>query len=571
MDVRNTIAEALKQACTGVIPFNGEYPPLTLTNPLSNGDFTSPVALSAGKDKQTVADNIQKHLGTITGVSHIETKQGFINFYLSSEAIADRLAHVDEGWGSGTALHDEHVMIEYTSPNLFKPLHIGNLVGNVIGESLVRLYEAQGAEVKRFNYPSDIGLTVAKGVWGLLHAEGDEGDPQNIAAFGKAYVRGNEAYENDLTAKQEIEALNKKLYEYDARIKTGEVLTPEEMVVHEKRTIGLATSRRHLDAICAKLGTHFDKVIFESDAAPLGTELVKSHIADGTFELSDGATIFPEKHSNLHTRVFLNSLGLPTYEAKDLGNFALKQKTCDEWKWRWDCMIVITGVEQQEYFKVLFAAIRMVFPDTMQKQLQHIATGFLTLTTGKMSSRKGNVLTGESLIEDVKESARQYADKSRAENKELLAEQTAIAALKYQILKQSLGKNIVFDREKALSLDGDSGPYIQYANARARAILAKANEQRIEPRWNTTEQPTELSRLLWRFPDIVERATIELAPHMVANYAIEVASSFNSWYAQEQVLDGTQAAAHKLAIVRAVSITLTRALYLLGIPAPERM
>lgn len=559
-DIKQAIARAL-----GTVGIEADVSAIVLEHPadLSHGDYATSVALQfakqAARSPRDLAATLVGAMGTIAPVAKIDIAgPGFINFTLSPQTLAKYLdeARTEDMWGSNTAMGEEKIIIEYTSPNLFKPLHVGNLVGNVLGESISRLFQFSGATVKRINYPSDIGLTVAKGVWGLQKIHGD---PTDILSLGEAYRVGNEAYETDSEAKTEIESVNKKLYEgSDAELSS-------------LREAGIKTSRAHLDEICKKLGTTFDTEIFESEAAPVGRDIVLAHIDDGIFEKSDGAIVFPEKNSGLHTRVFINSLGLPTYEAKDLGNFKLKNDKYPDWTRYY----VVTGVEQREYFQVVFNAIQTIFPDAQGKTLRHIANGFLTPTTGKMSSRKGNVITGESLLADLVEVAKVRATESRADDHDKLAEQIAVAAIKYQILKQGSGKDIVFDRERALSLEGDSGPYLQYAYARTNAVLAKAHEQGIAaPNWTLDVQfgaAGDLVRLLHRFPEIVEYASRELEPHIVAQYLLQIASAFNSWYAQVQILDGTGDAAHKVAITEAVNKTLKNGLCILGIPAPERM
>ena len=565
MEKKGSMRENIEQKLSQTLADLGiEAGNISLEHPgeLAHGDYATGIALKyakqAGKTPRELAEAIVAGLASnnsIEGVAKIEIAgPGFINFTLTPEAIFEVIDHArtDEKWGGSQSLAGEVVMMEYTSPNLFKPLHIGNLVGNILGESLVRLMRASGADVKRINYPSDIGLTVAKGVWGLIKTEGDAKD---IKALGEAYRTGNDGYENDPAAKAEIDAINKKLYE------------DSDPALTALRKTGIETSRRHLDAICERLGTKFDTEIFESQAGPLGRDIVNAHIEDGVFEKSDGAIIFPGEKYGLHTRVFINSAGLPTYEAKDVGNFQLKQQVFPEWTQSF----VVTGLEQQEYFKVVIAAIKKIFPGAADKQIAHIPTGFLTLTTGKMSSRKGNVLTGESLLADLGESAKERATESRAENKDELAEQIAVAAIKYQILKQSSGKNITFDRERALSLEGDSGPYLQYAYARTHAILERAKVAGVKPKLDPSQTPTELARLLIRFPDIVARAASEYEPHYLATYLIAIASAYNSWYAQVQILDQSEQQSHKVALVEAVSTTLKTGLNLLGIPVPEKM
>ena len=533
---------------------------LDLTTDLAHGDYATSVSLAYAKefnmDPRSLAVKIVEMIGTIDGVSKIDIAgPGFINFSVAPclfwQSLESGRTEPDR-WGGNVSLKGTEIMLEYTSPNLFKPLHIGNLVGNVIGESISRLFEFSAAMVHRINYPSDIGLTVAKGVWGLQKTGGD---PDDIRTLGDAYRTGNDAYENDPAAKEEINAINKKLYE------------GTDVELNDLRERGVRTSRARLAEICKALGTSFDTEIFESEAGPVGKGIVLSHIADGIFEVSDGATVFKGESVGLHTRVFLNSAGLPTYEAKDIGNFDLKKRKYPNF----DRSYVVTGVEQQEYFKVIIAAIRAVFSGLEGKALGHIATGFLTLTTGKMSSRKGNVLTGEDLLADMRAAAQERASESRAEDMAVLSEQIAVAALKFQILRGGAGKNIVFDRERALSFEGDSGPYLQYAHARTCAIIEKAAASDVVPKFDAATEASDLVRITCRFADIVLRAQEELEPHLIATYLIQLAAAFNSWYAQEQILDGTDKAPHKVAIVDIVRQTLKNGLWLLGIPAPKKM
>jgi arginyl-tRNA synthetase len=292
------------------------------------------------------------------------------------------------------------------------------------------------------------------------------------------------------------------------------------------------------------------------------------HIGD-VFEESEGAVIYRGEKVGLHTRVFLNSQGLPTYEAKDVGNFALKQEKYPAWT----SSYIVTGAEQREYFKVLIAALREVFPEAQGKVIEHIPTGFLTLTTGKMSSRKGNVLTGESLLADLIEEAKQRAKEGRTENMEELTETVAVGALKYQILRQGIGQNIIFDKERALSLEGDSGLYLMYTHARIASMEKKASEVGMEASVKTApETPYEIEKLVYQFPEIILQAQIERAPHHLVVYLTELASAFNTFYAHEKIVDTDDSyAPYKLALTKAVRTTLKNGLWALGMKAPENM
>lgn len=542
--LENAVANALQACGAEGVPFSIERPAA-----MEHGDYATNAALVAAKklskSPREVAEQIVAQLGTVEGVERVEVAgAGFINFHLSRKTL------VPAPHGAPHTYEGKRVLVEYTSPNLFKPLHIGNLIGNILGESIARLYAASGAEVVRINYPSDIGLTVAKGVWGL---RANNLNPADIEQLGKAYVLGSEAYENG-SAKEEIESINRALYEDSDKELTA------------LRRAGIETSRKHLDDLCARLGTTFDKEFFESEAAPVGVELVRKHTGS-VFEESEGAVVYRGEQDGLHTRVFLNSQGLPTYEAKDLGLFELKRRAYPHF----DITITDTGSEQAEYFKVLYAVVRKVFPDSAEKELLHSAHGFLRLTTGKMSSRKGNVITGESLIEELISAAKEKMQGRELANAENTAEQIAIGAIKYAVLKQGSGKDIVFDPEKSLSLEGDSGPYLQYAHTRAQSLLRTAKEAGVTAGTNDMpEHASVLERTLLHYADAVERAVQKREPHYITTYLTELAGAFNSWYASNRVVGGEHPH-YGVFLTEATARTLADGLSLLGIPVPEEM
>ncbi|HTR18459.1 MAG TPA: arginine--tRNA ligase [Candidatus Paceibacterota bacterium] len=542
--IKQALSEALKPCGISVAP---QDVPLEFPAELSNGDYATGVALkeakSAGMKPRALAEKLVAAIGTVDGVSKIEIADpGFINFHLAPSAIAESVEAAGETdmWGANSDLSKKKIMVEYTDPNPFKEFHIGHLMSNAIGESLSRLLQFSSAEVKRANYQGDVGPHVAKAIWGKMQK------PE--LSWGEAYAYGTKNYEAN---KDGIDSLNAKIYDRsDGKLNT-------------LYDVGRKESLEHFEELYKILGTKFDFCFFESETAPIGVALVKAH--PDVFVESDGAIVYKGEQDGLHTRVFITSKGLPTYETKDLGLAQLKSE-----KWPFDSSITVTAQEQADYFAVVLAAMKKVLPKIAPK-IKHVSHGMMRLTTGKMSSRTGDVITGESLLNDLIVQAKVRAAESRSENKDKLAQDVAVAAIKYQILKQASGKDITFDRERALSLEGDSGPYLQYAHARTQAILAKAKEQNIVAKLDADATPGELSRLLHRFPEVVERAAREYEPHMVTNYLLQIASEFNSWYAKEQILDGTPAAAHKVAITAAVARTLKNGSWLLGIPTPEKM
>jgi arginyl-tRNA synthetase len=218
---------------------------------------------------------------------------------------------------------------------------------------------------------------------------------------------------------------------------------------------------------------------------------------------------------------------------------------------------------------VLAAAKHIAEVADIAQKTKHITHGMMRFAEGKMSSRTGNVITGESLLNDLQAEAKEKMQGRELEDSEKTAEHIAVGGIKYSVLKQASGKDIVFDPAKSLSLEGDSGPYVQYALVRARAVLRKASEA--EAVDAESAEPSPLERLLVHFPEVVERAASELEPHYVVTYITELAADFNSWYASERFIIDGKVSKHTVAAVKAVENTLARGLQVLGIPAPEEM
>lgn len=543
----------------------------TLEHPadIAHGDFATNAAMvatkKAGKNPRALAEEIVARLDLISDPDIFKIDiagPGFINIHLSDpyfkNALKDALAQ-GENFGKNNVQEGKKVIVEYTDPNPFKEFHIGHLMSNTIGESISRIIEASGAETKRACYQGDVGLHVAKAVWGMisLEKEGqilaqDASVPEHATYLGKAYAKGAAAYEDE-HIKNEIIVINKKIYEGD---------DPDVSSIYD---MGKQWSLHYFETIYRRLGTTFNEYFFESETGVFGKEEVLKH--PEIFEKSDGAIVYKgDEAKGLHTRVFINKEGLPTYEAKELGLAQMKYN-----RYSYDISIVITGNEVNDYFKVLLDAMSKVFPELAAKT-EHYSHGMLRLPTGKMSSRTGDVITAESLIADTKVRVMQKIAESdfSDEEKEQIAEAVAIGAIKYSILRQASGKDIIFDFEQSLSFEGDSGPYLQYAYARTRSLLAKAGEKK--PDVDTMcAHVCPLHEYILRFPEVVLRAEEEREPHYIATYLIELAREFSAFYANTIVLDGADDEPYKLALVSAVSNVLKKGLWLLGMPILEKM
>lgn len=529
---------------------------------LAHGDFATNAAMAASKAlgmpprdiAQKLVPALQDALGT--DAARVEVAgPGFVNITLSGDAVARELEGAiaaGDAWGRNDSRAGKRVMVEYTDPNPFKEMHIGHLMSNVIGESVSRLVDYAGAVLARANYQGDVGPHVAKAVWGLRKKGVQE--PATAKELGSAYAQGSHAYEESAGAKTEIDALNKDIYETLAKDVSDR--TEDERELMELWRKGRDVSLAAFEEIYSTLGTKFDYYFFENETSGSGTQIVRDGIASGIFEESEGAVIYRGEKKGLHTLVFITSKGTPTYEAKELGLAFLKEE-----RWPSDESVILTAAEQIGHFQVVKAALEDVAP-LLGAKTRHVPHGFLRLSTGKMASRKGNVITAAELINQVIESV-------AARNEDpLVAEQVALGAIKYSILKSSAGSDIVFDFDRSLSLDGDSGPYLQYAYVRATSILANAGDAN-----GPADVPGEiydLARLITRFPQVVQKAQALEAPHVVAQYLTQLAGEWNSFYAKERIIGGEHEA-YKLSLVRAFANTMKNGLWLLGIPAPERM
>lgn len=488
----------------------------------------------------------------------------FINFFLSKKFFASTLAQISmnpAGFGRNTDLAGKKIIVEYTDPNLFKEFHIGHLMSNSIGESLARIFEWSGATVTRANYQSDVGPNVAKAIWGMmmLKSEMPSGHlslSEKVAFLGKSYVLGSNAYEDNPESKKQIDAINKSVYQK----------TDKE--INKLYDWGRKASLDHFETIYKKLGTKFDLYFYESEVAPLGVFVAQELLTKGVLEKSEGAVIFRGEKFGLHTRVFINSQGLPTYETKELGLTKTKFDRKD-----FDQSVVITASEQADYFNVLLKVLEFV-DHRAANRTRHISHGMMRFAEGKMSSRKGNVITGESLIGDVEKLVQEKIQDRNLdpEEKAVISEQVAIGAVKYSILKQSPGKDIIFDFAKSLSFEGDSGPYIQYTHARICSVLKKAEAAGLKPSLDMAENPGELEHLLARMSEVIDRAQKELAPQLILTYLINLASAFNHYYAGNVIVDEKSLQTpYRLALTQAVRHALKNGLHLLGIKAPEKM
>ncbi|MBI2589228.1 arginine--tRNA ligase [Candidatus Saccharibacteria bacterium] len=546
------------------------------------GDYSTNVALQlaaqldnppAGGPRE-IAEQLSKSVIGLT--YHIKKVKvagpGFINFWLADSVLLDELSKVDSSYGKNQLHAGKTVVAEYSDPNPFKVLHVGHLYTSVVGDSIAKLFEAAGANVHRVNFGGDVGLHVAKTMWAIIgKLEGEH--PEKLAKIpaekradwlAKEYVTGSLAYGDDKRIDDEIEELNKRIYQ----IQNDQDKTSELARIYWTTR---QWSYDYFDEFYKRIGSGFEKYYPESATVEPGMKIVKANIGK-VFEKSDGAVVFKGEVHNMHTRVFINSQGLPTYETKDVGLILKKWED-----YHFDRSVVITANEIYEYMQVVLKAVEQFAPDLVQKTT-HITHGLVKLAAEspeqgrrsgtKMSSRSGNIIGAEEVLDAAMTANKQINQQENAD--------TALGAVKYAFLKNRIGADIIFDPAESVSLQGNSGPYLQYALVRAKSILRKssvpspqslAKDSQLTA-LNSSER--SLARKLGEYPEVVEKAVTELMPHHVCTYLYELAQIFNRFYESNHVI-GDPRESLRLKLVQAYAQVLKNGLGLLNIPAPERM
>ncbi len=522
------------------------------------GDYATNVAMQlAGrlqKNPREIAETIASRLqGEMIAKAEV-AGPGFINLTLQDDVLVTQLTTA-----SSKPLAGNVVVAEYSDPNPFKVLHAGHLYTSVVGDAIANLLEQAGAEVHRVNFGGDVGLHVGKTMWAILEELGGEnpekleGIPENERSewMAAAYIRGTNAYEEDEAAKQEIIALNKRVYALHTENDHDSALARIYWTTRQ-------WSYDYFDAFYARIGTEFEKYYPESAVAGLGLQTVQEQLEKGVFQQSNGAVVFVGEDHGLHTRVFINSEGIPTYEAKDVGLIMTKWQD-----YHFDKSVVITGNEQQQYMEVVLKAVEQFAPELVEATA-HLTHGIVKLQGGvKMSSRKGNILRAVDVLNAAAEANKAATGKDD--------EVVVLGAVKYAFLKQRTGGDIIYDPKESVSIEGNSGPYLQYAHARARSILRKADFKELVRETESFEAGERaLARKLSEYQEVVERATEELMPHHIATYLYELAQTFNRFYENNRVIDDPRQAL-RLNLVAIYADILKRGLKLLGITAPEQM
>lgn len=555
--IHTTIKTYIQEICSSLYDYNES---ITLDVPEDQfGDLSTNVAMRLAKlnneNPKDVAQKISVELAKRDGIARVSVAgPGFINITIKDDLLWQAFLSDDDN----REYANQTVVIEYSDPNPFKELHVGHLYTSIVGDAIANLVQAGGGEVHRVNFGGDVGMHVAKAVWGILQTfEGDHPEKLGTVAqemragwLSEQYVKGSKAFEDIDTAKTEITELNKQIYEIT---NSGDKESPLAQIYWTCRT----WSYDYFNQFYASIGSGFEKYYPESENAQLGVDTVKSHLGE-VYEESDGAIVFKAEKYDLHTRVFINKEGLPTYEAKDVGVALAKWRD-----YKFDKSIIITANDITEYMKVVVKSIEQFEPE-IARRTQHITHGNVKMKGGiKMSSRLGNVIRAGDVINSVREAATKDHKGSKHD--------TTLAAIKFAFLKQRVGPDVIYDIDESVSLEGKSGPYLQYAHARACSILAKAKTTSIKANVNSLEEGERLLvRSIVNYHQVLDRAVQELSPHLIALYLYDTTQLFNRFYEQNRVIDNPRSEI-RLRLVEEYRNVLQKGLTILNIEAPEKI
>lgn len=592
-----------------------------------NGDYSSSVALKLAKDVKenpvVLANKIvqkldQSDLKNVIFEEVTVAGPGFVNFFLSKKFLQQQVTKIQtmgDSYGKGEYLTGQKISVEHTGPNPQTTIMIGHLRNNFLGMTMGRLWKSMGAKIFLDCMDNDRGIHLCRSMFGyLVFANKNDGlsiselknfkevseekilkmvQGANWQARIQEWSENKEQWVNpvDLRVKSDHAnliwyVLGSKAYGLSDETKkqVGEILVAWEKVdplVRDLWRMILDWSVEGYRQTYERIGSHHDKVWHESEHYQRGKDIVADGLKKGVFVESKGAIVTNLASYKLPDTVVVKADGTGLYLTQDIALTKIKRENFKANLYVWDI-----GEEQTLYFQQLFAVCEQLGIGKRSDYL-HLSYALVNLKGGKkMSTRKGDVIPADDVLDELRDQALGIMEASKTDQRNGfseaerndLAEKVAIAAVKYGMLRYGIKTTIQFDIEESLSLDGDSGPYIQYSYARARSLTRKAEGQGLvagdlqETKLNLANEEVDILRFIYRYPEVTEQAARQIAPNLIASYLFELAKRFNAFYNQVPVLAGQkEEIGFRLAVVGVVAQVLKNGLNLLGIEALEKM
>jgi arginyl-tRNA synthetase len=560
------------------------------------GDFTIvvfPLARLSGRSPEMTAGEIGQFLSQeLEEVASFNVIKGFLNLSLHDHFWTTFLKehHLEEKFGLHPPRHEAPVVLEYSSPNTNKPLHLGHIRNNLLGFSLARILKANGYKVVRVNLVNDRGIHICKSM--LAYVKWGNGETPASSGIKGDHLVGKYYVIFDKYFKEEIrDLLEKGLTEDEAMGQAPLMQETQEYLrrweAHDPEILGLwrmmnGWAYEGFDTTYSRLGVDFDKVYYESETYLLGKKLVEEGLEKEIFtEREDGSVWIDLNDHGMDEKLLRRSDGTSVYMTQDLGTAQLRYDDFHPSR-----MIYVVGNEQNYHFDVL----RIVL-EKMQKEyagkVHHLSYGMVELPQGRMKSREGTIVDADDLMDEMRATAEQttrelgkVSDFSEEEAARLFT-LLGLGALKYFILKVDPKKNMLFDPKESIDFNGNTGPFIQYTHARIRSLLRKASGMGISTshpgfkygQVSLVPREKEILRILYQFPAVVEEAGNELSPALVANYVYELAKEYNTFYQEVPVLreEAREIVMLRLLLSEMTGRVIRSAMCLLGIDVPDRM
>ena len=587
-----SVAEAIKQLYGAEV--STEKIQLQKTRKEFEGDFTLVVfpflALSKKRPEETAQEIGEQLKNSLPIISSFNVVKGFLNLAIAPSYWVELLKHIDstEKWGTIPVTEASPlVMVEYSSPNTNKPLHLGHIRNNLLGYALSNIIAANGNKVVKTNIVNDRGIHICKSMlawqkWGngeTPASSGKKGDH----LIGDYYVAFDKHYKAELS-----ELMEKGMSQEEAEAASPLMAEAREMLVKweagDKEVRALWEQMNGwvyegFDETYKRLGVDFDKIYYESDTYLVGKETVLGGLEKGIFYRREDESVWADLTGDgLDEKLLLRSDGTSVYMTQDIGTAQLRFRD-----YPIDKMVYVVGNEQNYHFQVLSLLLdKLGF--SWGKGLVHFSYGMVELPEGKMKSREGTVVDADDLMDEMINTARETSEELGGKLNDLSAEEKAeinriigLGALKYFMLKVDARRNMLFNPKESIDFNGNTGPFIQYTYARTRSIGRKAAEAGAKTAFTAPESISEkecnIIRMLNEFPAVVRQAGTDYSPSGIANYAYELAREYNQFYHDYSILreENEETKAFRLLLTDNVGKVIKTAMNLLGIEVPERM
>jgi arginyl-tRNA synthetase len=590
--MKNRIAETLQQALRDLYQIEWQADPSIMqkTKKEFEGDFTLvvfPFVKAARKAPDVVATELGNYFAERTGCEFNVVK-GFLNLSFPDKVWTDflRLNRSRQDYGYTQPAADEPVtLIEYSSPNTNKPLHLGHIRNNLLGDSVSRILTACGRKVVKVNLVNDRGIHICKSM--LAWKRFGNGETPETSGMkgdhlvGKYYVEFDKHYKAEIAelvekgmAKEEAEKQAPLMLEAQEMLRKWEANDPEVRALWEQMNGWVYAG---FDQTYQRLGISFDKIYYESQTYLLGKSLVEEGLQKGAFyRHEDGSVRVDLRDKGLDEKVLLRKDGTSVYMTQDLGTAQLRYEEYHPQK-----MIYVVGNEQNYHFDVLKLVIGDKLGKEFGKSIYHLSYGMVELPNGKMKSREGTVVDADDLMEEMvfqaQEKTSELGKDFAGENVQDLYEMIGLGALKYFILKVDPKKNMLFNPEESIDFNGNTGPFLQYTHARIRSLLRKAADNGID--YSETSEMSLgkaekiLIKAIYEFQEVVQTAGSSMSPALIANYAFDLAKEFNRFYQETPIFKEEDCGKRnlRLQISELTALVIKNAMALLGIRVPEKM